>query len=200
MQRLSRTLIRLNLATRQYHARADAGWVDLRRPTVAKQDYVEQLVKVYGFEAPLESALRYTPGVGALVDLRARIRAGLIVQDLMKLGLGPGRIAGLPQRFISFSTAAEALGWMYVAERATLIHGSVRRYLMVRIPEAAGASNYLSAYNGVAAARWSNFGAALDAVAQSPEVQNQVLRTANQGFAALCAWLSTSQTYSAVGT
>src|ERR1041384_4462897 len=142
MQRLSRTLIRLNLATRQYHTRADAGWLDLRRPTVAKQDYVEQLVKVYGFEAPLESALRYTPGVGALVDLRARIRAGLIVQDLMKLGLGPGRIAGLPQRFISFSTATEALGWMSAAERATLIHGSVRRYLTVRIPEAAGASNY----------------------------------------------------------
>jgi len=200
MQRLSRTLIRLNLATRQYHAPADAGWLDLRRPTVARQDYIEQLIKVYGFEAPLESALRYTPGVSALVDLRARIRAGLIVQDLMRLGLGPGRIAGLPQRFISFATAAEALGWMYVAERATLIHGSTRRFLTVRIPDAAGASSYLSAYDGVAAARWANFGSALDAVAQSPEVQNQVLRAANQGFAALCAWLATNQAYSAVGT
>src|ERR1044071_5877188 len=85
MQRLSRTLIRLNLATRQYHTRADAGWLDLRRPSVVKQDYVEQLIKVYGFEAPLESALRYTPGVQPLVDLRARMRAGLIVQDLVRL-------------------------------------------------------------------------------------------------------------------
>ncbi|HEY6174734.1 MAG TPA: biliverdin-producing heme oxygenase [Kofleriaceae bacterium] len=200
MQRLSRTLIRLNLATRQYHTRADAGWLDLRRPSVVKQDYVEQLIKVYGFEAPLESALRYTPGVQPLVDLRARMRAGLIVQDLVRLGLGPGRIAALPQRFISFATAAEALGWMYVVERATLIHGSVRRYLMVRIPEASRASSYLAAYDGVAAARWSNFGSALDAVAQSPDVENQVLRAANQGFAALCAWLAVSQTYSAVGT
>jgi heme oxygenase len=200
MQRLSRTLIRLNLATRQYHTRADAGWLDLRRPSVVKQDYVEQLIKVYGFEAPLESALRYTPGVQPLVDLRARMRAGLIVQDLVRLGLGPGRIAALPQRFISFATASEALGWMYVVERATLIHGSVRRYLMVRIPEASRASSYLAAYDGVAAARWSNFGSALDAVAQSPDVENQVLRAANQGFAALCAWLAVSQTYSAVGT
>jgi heme oxygenase len=200
MQRLSRMLIRLNLATRQYHAKADAGWLDLRRPTVGKQDYIDQLIKVYGFEAPLESALRYTPGIGALVDLRARTRAGLTVQDLMRLGLSPGRIAGLPQRFISFSTAAEALGWMYVAERATLIHGSMRRFLMVRISEAARASSYLSAYDGVAASRWSEFGNALDAVGQSPEVQQQVLGAASQGFEALCDWLKTSQTYSAVGT
>jgi len=199
MQRLSRTLIQLNLATREFHTRADSGWLDLRAPAVGKQRYIDQLIKVYGFEAPLEAALRYTPGVTALVDLRPRMRTGLIVQDLMRLGMTPGRIAALPQRFLSFATAAEALGWMYVAERATLIHGSIRRYLTVRIPDAARASAYLSAYDGVAAQRWSDFGTALETIAQEAAVRRELLRAAMDGFAALCAWLTTGENYSAVG-
>jgi heme oxygenase len=199
MQRLSRTLIQLNLATRGFHTRADAGWLGLRSPTLDAQQYMDQLVKVYGFEAPLEAALRYTPGVAALVDLRSRMRAGLIVQDLVRLGMTPGRIAALPQRFLSFATAAEALGWLYVAERATLIHGSIRRYLMVRIPDAARASAYLSAYDGVAAQRWSDFGTALEVVAQDTAVRRELLRAAGEGFAALCAWLAAAEGYSAVG-
>jgi len=200
MQRLSRTLIQLNLATREHHADADAAWLDLRVPTVAKQSYVDQLVRVYGFEAPLEAALHYTPGLSALVDLRARTRAGLIVQDLVRLGLSPGRIAGLPQRFISLSTAAEALGWMYVAERATLIQGAVRRFLVVHLPDVACASSYLSAYDGVAATRWSDFGRALDSVAEVPEAKQQVIRAANEGFGALRAWLDAAKPYRAVGS
>lgn len=199
MQRLSRTLIQLNLATREFHTPADAGWLALRSPTVNKAQYIEQLVKVYGFEAPLEAALRYTPGVTALVDLRPRMRAGLIVQDLVRLGMTPGRIAGLPQRFLSFGSVAEALGWLYVAERATLIHGSIRRYLAVRIPEAAHATAYLSAYDGVAAQRWSDFGTALETVADSPEQRRELLRAAGEGFAALCTWLNAGEGYSAVG-
>ena len=199
MQRLSRTLIQLNLATREFHDRADAGWLGLRSPTVGPQQYIDQLIRVYGFEAPLEAALRYTPGVAALVDLRPRMRAGLIVQDLVRLGVTPGRIAALPQRFLSFATAAEALGWMYVAERATLVHGSIRRYLMVRIPDAARASAYLSAYDGVAAQRWSDFGIALESVAQDAEVRRELLRAAGEGFAVLCAWLAGADHYSAVG-
>jgi hypothetical protein len=119
MQRLSRMLIQLNLATRDHHVAADAPWLELLVPTVTKRQYIDHLIRVYGFEAPLEAALHYTPGLSALVDLRSRVRSGLIVQDLMRLGMSPGRIAGLGQRFVTFSSTIEALGWMYVAERAT---------------------------------------------------------------------------------
>jgi heme oxygenase len=93
MQRLSKTLIQLNLATREHHVAADAPWLELLVPTVTRRQYIEHLIKVYGFEAPLEAALRYTPGLSALVDLRSRLRSGLIVQDLMRLGLSAGRSA-----------------------------------------------------------------------------------------------------------
>jgi heme oxygenase len=199
MQRLSRTLIQLNLATREHHFAADAPWLDLMVPIVRKHDYVQHLIQVYGFEAPLEAALRYTPGLSALVDLRPRLRAGLIVQDLMRLGLTPGRIAALPQRFTSFSAPAEALGWMYVAERTTLLHGSLRRYLGLHIPEAASASAYLSVYDGAVGQRWSDLGAALDAVAYLPSVKHRLLRAAEQAFEALCAWFQDSTARLSVG-
>jgi heme oxygenase len=200
MQRLSRTLIHLNVVTREHHAAADAPWLDLMGATVEKQAYASHLIRVYGFEAPLEAAFRYTPGLAVLLDLRVRTRAGLIVQDLMRLGLGPARIAQLEQRFATFSTAAEALGWMYVAERSTLLHGAVRRYLALRIPEAADALSYLSAYDGVAAARWSDLGNALDAVAEVPSVKRQLLRATHEGFLALCEWHHGGLALQPVGT
>jgi len=200
MERLSRTLIQLNLATREHHLAADAPWLELLVPTFTRRQYIEQLIKVYGFEAPLEAALRYTPGLSTLVDLRSRLRSGLIVQDLMRLGLGAGRIAALGQRFVTFSSTIEALGWMYVAERATLLHGAVRRYLTLRAPDLGHATNYLSAYDGVAGDRWSDLGNALQTVARTPSAQHQLVRAANQGFLAFCEWFDGGTALLSVGT
>lgn len=200
VQRLSRILIQLNIATRVHHVAADAPWLDLMVPTVSKHRYVTQLLKVYGFEAPLEAAFRYTAGLSSLVDLRARARTGLLVQDLMRLGFSASRIAELPQRFMTFSSAAEALGWLYVGERATLLHGGVRRYLSLRVPEAVSASSYLSAYDGIVGARWSELGAALDTVAQAPAVMHQIVRAANQAFSAAASWFRDGDVLRSVGT
>jgi len=199
MKPLSRTLIQLNLATRERHPTADGLWLELMVPGVRKSDYIRQLIMVYGFEAPLEAALRYTPGLNALVDLRAHSRAGLLVQDLMRLGIGPSRIAGLAQRFTTFSSPAEALGWMYVVERATLLHGSVRRFLNARLMELSSASSYLSAYDGVTGDRWSDLGGALDAVAATPAGKRQLLRAADLGYEALAQWFCVRPTIESVG-
>jgi len=200
MQRLSRTLIQLNLATRDHHVAADTPWLELLVPQVTRRQYIAQLIKVYGFEAAMEAALRYTPGLSALVDLRPRVRAGRIVQDLIRLGLGAGRIATLGQRFMTFSSTTEALGWMYVAERATLLHGAVRRYLTLHIPDLGGAISYLAAYDGVAGDRWSDLGNALESVAHTPAAKQQLVRAANQGFLAFCAWFDGDTALRSVGT
>lgn len=190
VQRLSRTLLQLNIATRRYHDAADAPWLDLMVPSVDPQDYVEHLVKIYGFEAPLEAALRYTPGLSALIDLRARTRSGLLAQDLMRLGVSASQIAKLPQRFVAFSDAVDALGWMYVVERSALRHGGVLRYLVEHLPEVNRASSYLAAYDAATGNRWSELGAALDSVGHSASVVHQLVRSANQGFQALRDWFS----------
>ncbi len=188
MQRLSRTVIQLNMATQSHHVEADTPWLNLMVPDVSAHRYRMHLLRVYGFEAPLEAAFRYTPGLSAVVDLRSRMRSGLLAQDLMRLGMSASRLADVPQRFTTFSGPAEALGWMYVIERATLLHGGIRRYLLQHLPGAEDATSYLAAYDGAAGMRWSELGSAFDAVAPSPTVVRQLLRAANAGFRAVCDW------------
>jgi len=184
-----RTLLQLNLATRDHRVAANTQWLKLLVPTVTRQQYIEELITVYGFDAPLESALRYTPGLSALVDLRARARSGLIVEDLMRLGLRPRRIAALSQRFMMFSSTTEALGWMYASQCTTLPHGAVRRHLRSHLPELDGAVRYLSAY-GVAADGWRDLDGALQTVAHTPQAKEQLIGAAIRGFTTFCAWFN----------
>ena len=200
MERLSRTIIQLNLATRGHHVAADTPWLDLMVPAVSKHRYLKHLIQIYGFEAPLEAAFRYTPKLSALIDLRGRTRSGLLAQDLMRLGMSASRLADVPQRFTTFGTAAEALGWMYVIERATLLHGGVRRYLTQRLPEVSNATSYLAAYDSATGLRWNELGNALDAVASTPSVTHQILRAANQGFRALCSWFHEEESLRHIAT
>ncbi|MGE5184296.1 MAG: hypothetical protein ACM31C_19640, partial [Acidobacteriota bacterium] len=157
-------------------------------------DYVRQLRSTYGFEAPLEAALAYTPGLKRLLDLRARTRAGLIAQDLLALGMSASELALLPQCFpiAPFSGPVEALGWLYVTERATLLHESIRRAIATRIPDAPGACAYLSAYEGLTSARWQQLGRVLDRAAETPRALGDLVTAANAGFRCLLAWRSGS--------
>src|SRR5262249_21638157 len=92
VRQVSKTLVRLNVETRCFHAIADAPWLELaapgHRPT--RLEYVQQLVAAYGFDAPLEAALAYTPHLDGFVDLHRRFRSGLIAADLIALGVRPG--------------------------------------------------------------------------------------------------------------
>jgi heme oxygenase len=188
VQRLSRTLLQLNIATRTYHVDADTPWLDLMVPSVGIERYISHLIKVYGFEAPIESAFRYTPGLASRIDLRGRTRAGLLAHDLMRLGTTASQLTQLPQRFTTFSSVVEALGWMYVVERSTLLHAGVHRYLLQRLPEVSHASSYLSAYDGLASLRWAELGVAFDAEATSASVTREIALAASQAFCALRAW------------
>jgi heme oxygenase len=187
-------LVRLNLETRGYHAAADAGWRALLHPEVTTRAYVAQLVRVYGFEGPLEAALAYTPNLELVIDVHERFRAGYIAQDLLGLGLRPAEVARLPQSVLApFASPLEALGWLYVAERATLLHDEVRRYLHVRLPVAADACVYLSASEGVVNARWYELGRRIERVARTPRMIEDVIAGAQAGFRCWLDW-STRET------
>src|SRR5213078_800486 len=133
-------------------------------PDISIAHYTRQLVTIYGFEGPLEAALAYTPNLKLVIDLRRRSRAGLLAQDLLALGIKAAGIANLPQclPIAPFSSIIEALGWMYVSERATLGHDAVAKHVRSHLPDAADASAYLTAYAGVANARWNELGHLLD--------------------------------------
>ncbi len=161
----STMLARLDAATRDHHAELDAYWLDLMAQGVTTDRYSAQLVRVYGFEAPLESALAYTRGF-VVADRRDLTRSGLIVQDLIALGMKPAAASRLGQSTIApFPTAHEALGWWYVSERQSQLFNGVKRHLVSRLPQVASACAFLGSYDGVAAARWQQLGTVLDAQA-----------------------------------
>ena len=187
----SAMLTRLNMETRRDHSRADQPWLELLGADVTRARYVEHLVTLYGFEAPFEASIALTPGIGDRLQLRLRSRSGLIVQDLLALGLTPSRIARLPQcnLMLPFRDLPEALGWMYVVERATLLHDAVRHYLEDRLA-VAGACGYLSAYDGVASTRWQELGRALDEAAAIPQAPEHIIAATRTAFACHRDWFT----------
>lgn len=184
VEKAAGALFRLNLETQSHHAIADQLWVSLSGRELTKWQYLRRLVTVYGFEAPVESALAYTPNLPLRLDLRRRSRAGYIAQDLLALGLSASEIAELPQYFpmAPFGGPLEALGWLYVRERATLIHERVRRRVVEAMPDLVHAVSYLSAYEGIVGARWQELGNVIERSVRSERMLDEVIVAAHAAF------------------
>ena len=181
--------MRLNVETREHHAAADEPLLDLVRPDVRPLDYMHLLVRMYGFEAALEGACAYTPRLAQLIDLRVRMRSGQIARDLLALGLAPADVASLAPcpALATFHDAPEGLGWLYVTERATLLHDGVRRNLVARLPSVAPACSYLTAATGRVAQRWTELGVAADRLAPHSD---RLVAAARHAFVCLRTWLA----------
>jgi heme oxygenase len=188
--------MRLNIATRHSHAEVDEPWLDLLHPSVSRADYLNLLVRMYGFVGPFEGACKYTPDLDR-IPLIHHTRAGLIAQDLLALGLTPGQIANLPQchSITTYRGVGEALGWLYVVERTTLLHDGVHRHLQLHLPEVGEAFSYLSAYDGRVGEHWTTFGRLLDRIATKPEDANEIVHAAQAAFETLKDWFHTMRSH-----
>ncbi len=183
---------RLHDATRVHHVDADVNFDLLLHEETSNADYLVYLTRQYGFEAPLEAALLTTPNLDLMVDLDRRQKANLIALDLISLGLQPIQVSQIPQclRVPQFRGAAEALGWMYVIERATLAHSVIRRHLLTRLPKAMrDASSYLQVYAGMVGTRWGEFGTVVDDVARHPAIADRIVEAANEAFRVQRRWV-----------
>lgn len=189
MARASTMLNRLDVATRDFHAGIDARWLDLLGSGITREQYRSQLMRTYGFEAPIESALAYTPNL-VVPDKRERSRSGLIAQDLLALGVSPVRVTELVHcnDIMSFRDPAEALGWKYVVERPTQLHGAIKRNVLAHFPDVEHACAYLSSCDGVAAMRWQQLGTLLDMVAERHRASERIVEAACMAFSCMTAW------------
>jgi heme oxygenase (biliverdin-IX-beta and delta-forming) len=182
---------RLTAETRAHHAEADSDIDALFRKDVTATRYLLFLMRLCGFEAPLDAAIAMTPKLELVLDLRARSRAGYLAQDLMALGVRPAEVTALPLclGIPQFRSVAEAMGWLFVVERTTLAHNLIRRHLMTVLPlEMEAASAYLSSYDGVVGKRWQELGAALDHVARHPAVAERIIAAAHDAFRCRRNW------------
>jgi heme oxygenase len=194
----SATLARLDHETGEQHRSAAEGWRRLCRYKPTKRDYVEQLAATYGFEAPLEAAIAYTPELGRLLDGRLRPRAGYIAQDLLDLDFTPSDVSRILQclPIAPFPNAVSALGWMYVVERVALTHGTVREHLQTHLPIAAQACAYLSASGE---SRWAALGSVIDSVVR-PEQLSDLLIAAHAAFRTHAHWFKRVASWEAYGS
>jgi heme oxygenase len=184
------TLALLDRESRSLHAEADRAWTRfLHDDKTTRDDYIQQLVATYGFESSFEAACSGTPGLSQLLDLRGRWRSKLILQDLLAAGLAEDVVANLRCASLGpFQDRAEALAWMYVVERPTLIFADLHEALTSRFVDLTRATFYLRAYDGVVSKRWSALGIALDQLCNSEKVCKRVTEAACAAFQALIEW------------
>jgi len=184
-------LTRLTLETEVHHAAIDAALLaPLASPT--STGYRRFLCLSYGFEAPLETALAVAPDL-PIGFLEHRIKSGRIASDLLALGLGAVDYALLARHYPvpAFRSAAQALGWLYVAERTTLLHETVRDWLGGQLPAALDVAHaYLTTYAGVVDERWRELGAMLDHVAATDVSADEIQDAAWDAFVAQLEWLT----------
>lgn len=186
--------MRLNAATRHFHADVDEPWLDLVRPNIGVSDYLAVLVRTYGLVAPFESACRYTPGLVRVIDFRHMMRAGLIAQDLLALGLSPQQVASIPtcSAVSMFQTTSEALGWLYVIERSTLLQDGIRKHLLRHV-NIEHACSYVSAYESRVGEHWAAFSRTLERAVADASAANDIIHSACTAFDACRKWLRSSK-------
>ncbi len=187
----SLVLARLDRETRQRQASADNDRLLLMTSSATPELYRNFLVRVFGFEAAVETMLHMTPGLDDVVDLRSRAHVRLLKSDLAALAVTS--VAHLPRcrSVVPFACHADALGWMYVVERNVLLHGVLRRHLASRLPEQlASAGAYLTGNERALGARLRELGEALDAIARAPGMADRVVAAAHAAFRSQRHWFA----------
>ena len=158
-------LQRLSADTRAHHANADADRL-AAMDVASRVEYRTFLARVYGFESAVEDAISKALALDPDV-LHGRLKMDRLRQDLEALGLARSEIARLPVAATpKLRSHAQALGWLFVLERHTLVAGVVRRHLQRTFTDAADAFNYFSAYGDTTGARFRSLGETLARVAQ----------------------------------
>ena len=185
MERPCALLLRLDIETHAYHRDADRPWLELMTSTVTRASYGSQLARAYVFECPLEAALAYTACVPSLFGMRGRSR--LLARDLFALGISHGWLSS--RLLAPFPSVAEALGWIYVVERQARLLARVKQNLDGQLPDVPAA--YVN--DAEAPLRWSELGSALDRIARTTCIADQVIHAAHDGFRCLLDWYVTDQ-------
>ena len=158
---------------------------------VSRLDYRMYLLRMYGFHANLERALKACRSLATVVSdapLRNH-KAALLAADLVALGVERIDLAQAPRMpFPSVLPLPEAIGWTYVVEAIAQGGKQLARHLARQLPgELSRASAYLGCYGGEAAERWRELGVALDAHdAADPD---RIVIAARDGFLQLGAWV-----------
>jgi heme oxygenase len=151
-------------------------------------EYGRLLERFYGYWAPLEMRLLQVPGLNhPELDLPARMKSALLVDDLRILGRDPAsspHCSHLP----AIDTFSRALGCLYVLEGSTLGARIISKRLAahLNLHERSGAS-FFNAYGESSGRRWLEFKCFVATHARVGQVE--VVVTARETFQCFYEWL-----------
>lgn len=155
---------------------------------LTRAGYAALLRRMLGFHLPLEARLAEVAGLDRFgIDIAARRRTHLIRADLDSLGEpSEAPVAPLP----AFANAAEALGALYVAEGSTLGGRHLARALDGLLPPGIDGRRFLLGHGERHADMWRACCAAIEACGAVPAGRAEMLRGAENAFAAFEAWFA----------
>lgn len=168
---------------------ADADRLALTDGSPTTERYASYLVRMYGLQAPLESALVMTPGLADRIDLTLRSYTGSIMADLLALGLPLERVLELPLRPCApIRSMSDALGWLYVAEQNRTGHQLLRRDLARKLPRVLDGSSL--EWPPVTKQEWSELGDMMEEVCQAdPTAANAIVDAAIVAYDTQHRWI-----------
>jgi heme oxygenase len=186
----SLVMTRLEHATSERHALADGDRLALLTGELTPGRYCAFLLRVFGFEVQVDSALHLTRGLADIIDLRSRLDLRRLKADLGAIDVP--NLATVPRArdVVPFQDPLEALGWLYVVERNVRLHCVLRRHLLGALPELAIAGSYLATSERAVAARMRELGDFLDVVGRTPERVDRMIVAAHAAFRAQHDWFS----------
>jgi heme oxygenase len=189
----ARPLTRIDDETRARHGEADAQRLSLTLQPATTASYRKLLLRLYGFEAPVEAALQRTPGIADVFDVRARLHTRLLRADLAVLGIVDLTHVARSRSIPPFDNVLEALGWIYVVERGRMLSSVLHCHLEQHLPAVATtAASYLRAERS-AGTRMRELGATFDSVVRSDADVDRVLVAAHGAFRAQSHWYSDAE-------
>jgi len=181
-------LEKLRTETRSAHESIEHA-IDLERLTSSLEDYGALLKRFYGFHVMWEAVAG--PTLDEPEFFEPRRKTGLLVKDLLALGLQESDIAALPlcQPTVPMANRWDVLGAMYVIEGSTLGGTLIARRTHERLglmPESGSA--YFRSYGSAVGPMWREFRDKLSD-ASSPDTDESVISSAQRTFQIMQDWL-----------
>ena len=185
----------LRAATHDAHERLHAIPVmhRLAQGGITRAEYADLLQRMLRFHLIVERCLRRGPALaGHDIELRERMRSGLLRRDIAALGLRPVRLtAGDETVLAEPCSVAASFGYLYVTEGSTLGGRMLARALdpVLGRDQSRGRS-FLLGYGDRHAAMWRKLCLALESVGDSTEACGAMAEAASAAFSCFEACVS----------
>jgi len=156
---------------------------------VSVADYQQYLSALYGVTAGCEATL--FPAIeGIIWDLKSRYRSQLIVSDLLATGFSELQIAALPVYHFAWSSAADAMGAMYVLEGSTLGGRVLYKHIHKTLGfDASNGASYFWGYGDQTGSMWKSFISSFTQFAMETGQGAEIINSATHTFTIIDTWL-----------